>query len=87
MNYNTPAEMPKSIWAACEIGKTYFYEPFATFYKVVDKGLFPDVLEQFGIDRPINSHHMEDDISHAVILEDTNNHVLTAFVVTKTGGI
>lgn len=87
MNDNTQADMPKSIWGGCETGKTYFYEPFATLYKVIDKGLFPDVLEQYEIDRPINSYHMQDDISHAVILQDIRNNILSAFVVTKTGSI
>lgn len=79
--------MSKAVWAECEIGKTYFYEPFGSFLKVVDKGLYPGILEQYDIDRPINSYHMEDDISHAVIIEHMTNGILSAFVVTKTGGI
>ena len=77
----------KSIWATCEIGQTYFYEPFGTFYTVVDKGLYPEVLEQYGIYGPINSGWLNDDISHAVILEDTLSKGKIAFVISKTGGI
>lgn len=77
----------KSIWAGCIIGELYFYEPFGCFYKVLDKGLFPDVLEQYGISRPINSGWFESDISHAVILEDTLSNIKSAFVITKNGGI